>query len=90
MREADPSDPRNEDVENLDDMVWETKEEDEDYQKVFIGNVPIMLKSSYCQLNILGEKDLYAVGECPCDQVISFKTHALRAVTLSLMAQKKS
>mgnify|MGYP000403592869 CR=1 FL=1 len=42
---------------------------DDDYQKVFIGKLPIMLKSSYCQLNALGEKDMFAVGECPYDQV---------------------
>nr|QIS77003.1 DNA-directed RNA polymerase II subunit [Myrmecopterula moniliformis] len=35
--------------------------------KVWIGKVPIMLRSSYCILNELQDKDLYDLNECPYD-----------------------
>lgn len=38
------------------------------YQKVPIGSMPVMLRSSYCVLHGLGDKDLIEVGECPYDQ----------------------
>ena len=69
IRIADPNSQENAGITDPDDMVWELQDGDEDYQKVFIGKLPIMLKSSYCQLNGLGDKDMHAVGECPYDQV---------------------
>lgn len=42
--------------------------EDEELSKVFIGRVPIMLKSKFCLLNNLSEKDQVELGECPFDQ----------------------
>ncbi|XP_075262853.1 DNA-directed RNA polymerase II subunit RPB2 [Convolutriloba macropyga] len=37
------------------------------YQKAFIGKIPIMLRSTYCLLNGLSERDLTEVHECPLD-----------------------
>ncbi|KAJ0986876.1 hypothetical protein J5N97_005232 [Dioscorea zingiberensis] len=42
--------------------------ETQDFAKVFIGKVPIMLRSSYCTLFQNSEKDLTELGECPYDQ----------------------
>eukprot|EP00850_Spirogloea_muscicola_P001602 SM000006S19367 [mRNA] locus=s6:367911:375533:- [translate_table: standard] len=40
----------------------------EELTKVFIGKVPIMLRSNYCTLNDVSDKDLTELGECPYDQ----------------------
>lgn len=40
----------------------------QDFKKVFIGELPVMLRSSYCALNKLSDSDLVALGECPYDQ----------------------
>ena len=37
------------------------------YQKAFIGKIPIMLRSTYCLLNVLSERELTEVHECPLD-----------------------
>ena len=37
------------------------------YQKAFIGKIPIMLRSTYCLLNVLSERELCEVHECPLD-----------------------
>ncbi|GAU92991.1 hypothetical protein RvY_04994 [Ramazzottius varieornatus] len=37
------------------------------YQKVFLGKIPIMLRSTYCLLHNLAERDLSELNECPCD-----------------------
>lgn len=49
----------------------ETELEVEELSKVFIGRVPIMLRSKFCVLYNLGDKDLIELGECPYDQVYS-------------------
>jgi len=36
--------------------------------KVFIGKIPIMLRSQYCMLSEVPERDLPDLGECPYDQ----------------------
>lgn len=46
--------------------------EDEDPQvtqhsKMFIGKIPIMLRSTYCLLNGLTDRDLTELNECPLD-----------------------
>jgi len=46
----------------------ETKEE-ERINKVFIGKVPIMLRSEYCSLHDHTDKELTELGECPYDEV---------------------
>lgn len=37
------------------------------HQKTFIGKIPIMLRSSYCVLNGLTDRDLAELNECPLD-----------------------
>jgi DNA-directed RNA polymerase II subunit RPB2 len=37
-------------------------------QKIPIGKVPIMLRSGFCMLSGLSERELAQVGECPYDQ----------------------
>jgi DNA-directed RNA polymerase II subunit RPB2 len=69
MKVLNPNDPANMNASSPEEMVWTTEEEDETYSKVFIGNVPVMLKSFYCHLHTLGERELFEVGECPYDQV---------------------
>jgi DNA-directed RNA polymerase beta subunit len=44
----------------------------EELSKVFIGKVPIMLRSAYCSLYDHTDKELAELGECPYDQVGSF------------------
>ena len=48
------------------------REEDDDpqeqqYPKTFIGKIPIMLRSTYCLLNGLTDRDLTELNECPLD-----------------------
>lgn len=38
------------------------------YNKVPIGSIPIMLRSSYCVLHGLSDRDLIELSECPYDQ----------------------
>ncbi|KAK3248848.1 DNA-dependent RNA polymerase II [Cymbomonas tetramitiformis] len=42
--------------------------ETEELPKVFIGKVPIMLRSQYCSLYDHSDKELAELGECPYDQ----------------------
>jgi RNA polymerase beta subunit len=49
---------------------WVVDEADDEPQKIFIGRIPIMLRSTYCSLDQLSDAELYANGECPFDQVI--------------------
>nr|QIS77013.1 DNA-directed RNA polymerase II subunit [Pterulicium secundirameum] len=49
---------------------WRVESGDDEHAepiKVWIGKVPIMLRSSYCILNNLSDKDLYDLNECPYD-----------------------
>ncbi|KAL3690175.1 hypothetical protein R1sor_016484 [Riccia sorocarpa] len=58
----------------------------EDLPKVFIGKVPIMLRSSYCTLYQNSDKDLTELGECPYDQGGYFIINGSEKV---LIAQEK-
>ncbi|PKI79505.1 hypothetical protein CRG98_000136 [Punica granatum] len=60
--------------------------EPQDLAKVFIGKVPIMLRSSYCTLYQNSEKDLTELGECPYDQGGYFIINGSEKV---LIAQEK-
>ncbi|KAL3645430.1 DNA-dependent RNA polymerase II [Castilleja foliolosa] len=60
--------------------------ETQEFTKVFIGKVPIMLGSSYCSLYNLPEKDLMEIGECPYDQGGYFIINGSEKV---LIAQEK-
>lgn len=37
------------------------------HQKTYIGKIPIMLRSTYCLLNGLADRDLTELNECPLD-----------------------
>jgi DNA-directed RNA polymerase II subunit RPB2 len=37
------------------------------HQKTFIGKIPIMLRSTYCILSGLTDRDLTELNECPLD-----------------------
>ncbi len=45
------------------------EEEVDNYEKTYIGEVPIMLRSTYCNLFGMTDRDLTLGGECPYDQV---------------------
>lgn len=50
-------------------------EEQKAHDKIFVGEVPIMLRSSYCSLFEKTDKDLTGLGECPYDQARAPGTH---------------
>jgi len=76
-------------------LVWEYEEGgsiDSDKggpapDRVYIGKLPIMLKSKYCILKDLDEDDLYAWNECPYDQGGYFIINGSEKV---LIAQERS
>ena len=70
----DPDDPRNEGVTNMRDMHFhettdDARKEDKEFSKVFIGRIPIMLKSTYCILKGLSPNMMSDLNECHLDQV---------------------
>ena len=76
------------------DLYWNTEQESEEdgkEQDVFIGRVPIMVKSSTCHLlkqpRFDSERDLFAWGECPYDQGGYFIINGSEKV---LIAQERS
>jgi len=75
-------------------LVWENEDGGsldengkEEPDKVYIGKVPIMLKSSYCILKDLPEDELYTWNECPYDQGGYFIINGSEKV---LIAQERS
>jgi DNA-directed RNA polymerase II subunit RPB2 len=74
------------------ELFWQEDPNDrEESQDIFLGKVPIMLKSSTCHLLIKDrfatEKDLHAWGECPYDQGGYFIINGSEKV---LIAQERS
>ena len=74
------------------ELFWQEDPNDkEEPQDIFLGKVPIMLKSSTCHLLIKDrfatEKDLHAWGECPYDQGGYFIINGSEKV---LIAQERS
>lgn len=57
------------DSENVEGINWRVSEEDSDSapQKIFLGRIPIMLRSNYCNLKGLDDIALVQTGECPND-----------------------
>ncbi|EIN13988.1 DNA-dependent RNA polymerase II second largest subunit [Punctularia strigosozonata HHB-11173 SS5] len=51
------------------DVIWQEEPGDaaEDSRKVWIGKVPIMLRSTFCILHDIPENDLFDLNECPYD-----------------------
>ncbi|KAL3445968.1 hypothetical protein BJX65DRAFT_280255 [Aspergillus insuetus] len=71
-------------------LSWEQKELPADQAKeetVFIGKMPIMLKSKYCILKDLSEQALYNWNECPYDSGGYFIINGSEKV---LIAQERS
>ena len=70
-------------------LQWENEDGDKEPEpiKVFVGKLPIMLKSKYCILKDLSESELYAWNECPYDQGGYFIINGSEKV---LIAQERS
>ncbi|PLB49620.1 DNA-dependent RNA polymerase II RPB140 [Aspergillus steynii IBT 23096] len=71
-------------------LEWEDKPlpaGQEKKEQVFLGKMPIMLKSKYCILKDLREQDLYDWGECPYDSGGYFVINGSEKV---LIAQERS
>lgn len=69
-------------------LYWEVEEGGGDVGvQVFIGKMPIMLKSKLCNLKTFGEKELYGLNECPYDQGGYFIINGSEKV---LIAQERS
>ncbi|CAG8548150.1 7523_t:CDS:10 [Ambispora gerdemannii] len=75
--DADPRALENKDRPNVNEMFDEEHLEDEEdnsqntpggFDKVFVGKVPIMLRSDFCVLSKLSDRELYSLNECPYDQ----------------------
>ncbi|KAK0246303.1 DNA-dependent RNA polymerase II second largest subunit [Armillaria nabsnona] len=49
------------------EMQWESENVNTDTAKIWIGKVPIMLRSTFCILRGLQDQDLYDLNECPYD-----------------------
>ncbi|KAE8145840.1 hypothetical protein BDV25DRAFT_133432 [Aspergillus avenaceus] len=96
-RERSVADRDDDDVEPDEDrkaqgtyLSWEQKELPADQAKeetVFIGKIPIMLKSKYCILKDLSEQALYNWNECPYDSGGYFIINGSEKV---LIAQERS
>ncbi|KAI1721576.1 RNA polymerase rpb2, domain 6 domain-containing protein [Ditylenchus destructor] len=56
------------------------------YTKVFVGKIPIMLRSSYCMLSNMNDRDLTELNECPLDPGGYFVINGSEKV---LIAQEK-
>jgi len=68
------------------DADGEEETEEEQFSKVFLGSVPIMLKSTYCILSDSNDRELTDLGECPYDQGGYFVINGSEKV---LIAQEK-
>jgi DNA-directed RNA polymerase II subunit RPB2 len=72
------------------ETFWERDPQDtssDDETKVFIGKLPVMLKSKICTLRNRSEQELYAYQECPFDQGGYFIINGSEKV---LIAQERS
>lgn len=70
-------------------QTWEPdpNEPEEPISKVYIGKVPIMLRSKFCMLRGLREHEFYELNECPYDQGGYFVINGSEKV---LIAQERS
>ena len=68
------------------DVDGEEDSEEEALPKVFLGQVPIMLRSMYCILSDSNDRELTDLGECPYDQGGYFVINGSEKV---LIAQEK-
>lgn len=75
---------------DLDDpLEWQPdkNEPEEPISKVYIGKVPIMVRSNFCMLRGLRDDELFALDECPYDQGGYFVINGSEKV---LIAQERS
>ncbi|CCH43700.1 DNA-directed RNA polymerase II subunit [Wickerhamomyces ciferrii] len=70
-----------------DEVEDELDDDGNDNKKVYIGRVPIMLKSKYCLLRDLEEEEMYSLKECPYDMGGYFVINGSEKV---LIAQERS
>jgi len=54
------------------------------HQKTFIGKIPIMLRSTYCLLNGMTDRDLTELNECPLDPGGYFIINGSEKVSVAL------
>ncbi|KAI9706060.1 MAG: DNA-dependent RNA polymerase II [Candelina mexicana] len=75
--------------ESPEEPEWEVEDGDDDHEptKVFVGKMPIMLKSKYCLLKDLQQKELWNWNECEYDQGGYFIINGSEKV---LIAQERS
>lgn len=69
------------------DWQPDPNEPEEPISKVYIGKVPIMLRSKFCMLRRLREHEFYELNECPYDQGGYFVINGSEKV---LIAQERS
>ncbi|CAH8606504.1 unnamed protein product [Heterobilharzia americana] len=48
-------------------VIRDENEEEKPLEKKFIGKIPIMLRSTYCLLSVMSDRDLAELNECPLD-----------------------
>lgn len=74
---------------SADDVVWEpvVNQADDVISKIYIGKVPIMVRSKFCMLRDLKESEFYDLRECPYDQGGYFVINGSEKV---LIAQERS
>lgn len=58
------------------------------HQKTFIGKIPIMLRSTYCLLSGLTDRDLCELNECPLDPGGYFIINGSEKVSSDVMLQR--
>lgn len=69
------------------ELVWEREDKEAGDVSVFIGKLPVMLKSELCGLRNVSEDTLYQHNECPYDQGGYFIINGSEKV---LIAQERS
>lgn len=69
------------------ELQWVEERVEDDQTKVFLGKVPIMLRSKFCMLRDLSEHEFYELKECPYDMGGYFVINGSEKV---LIAQERS
>jgi len=75
------------DYEEQGEWLADANEPEEPISKVYIGKVPIMVRSNFCMLRGLRDDEFYALDECPYDQGGYFIINGSEKV---LIAQERS
>ncbi|EMG46607.1 DNA-directed RNA polymerase, partial [Candida maltosa Xu316] len=69
------------------ELDWIEVESDDPESKIFLGKVPIMLRSKFCALRDIQEEEFYELKECPYDMGGYFVINGSEKV---LIAQERS